>query len=498
MINIKISPAVMVSFALALFTASILLLSGFFGLFPDREKENIVNRKILAESLAVQLTLLVANSQFRLAEQTIEGFIERNPETTAALMETKTGLALVEVGDTARLRAAQEGSLSTDTHLKVPLLKGTRDWGTLHIQLEPVYKYGWISWFSQSIYGLSLVLASSGFFGYLFIIRRTLRVLDPKNVIPERVKSAFNTLTEGVIIIDEKQHILLANTIFGEKVNRPADTLIGLNIASFGWSLRKDDTVEYPWVTALDKGCSVTGVLMYLNTDNGRYSLSTNCSIIADDKENARGALVTFEDTSELENKNVKLGKLISRLRETEAEIKEKNISLVHLANYDPLTNCYNRRAFFERFDTFFSGAARLACLMVDIDHFKLVNDNYGHAAGDEAIQFMASVLQNQSRENDLVGRYGGEEFCVVMPGANATEAGEIAERIRVTLEEQSVVKLAQIGKMTVSIGVSTLDSLPKTPSEMVDLADKALYVAKESGRNRVVHYDAEHDKASA
>ncbi len=490
-----LSPAVRISMALALFTASILLFSSFFGLFPDWEKNRANNREQICESLAVQLSLLASNSQLRLAEQTIKSFIERNQDANAGLMHTQAGLVLVDVGDTTLLQSNQTGDISTATHVKVPIFYGNRRWGTVHIQFDPLYTEGWLAWFSQSVYGLALFLALSGFFGYLFIIRRTLRELDPKNVIPERVKSAFNTLTEGVVILDEQQHILLANNVFSKKVGRTADALIGLSISTFEWSLRKDDITTYPWMTTLENGHSETGISMYLNTpDCGRYSLSTNSSPIKDDQGKIRGALITFEDISELEKQNTQLNKLINRLRDTEKEVKQKNVSLLKLANFDSLTNCYNRRALFEKFENLFqqcrNTTTNLACLMIDIDHFKSINDNYGHVVGDKAIQFVVQILMEKTRDSDLVGRYGGEEFCVVLPEITIVEASNFAERIRVTLEHKSTVEFTDAEKITVSIGICMLDSQLENPSELVDLADKALYAAKESGRNRVICWD--------
>ncbi|MCP3955214.1 MAG: GGDEF domain-containing protein, partial [Desulfobacterales bacterium] len=106
-----------------------------------------------------------------------------------------------------------------------------------------------------------------------------------------------------------------------------------------------------------------------------------------------------------------------------------------------------------------------------------------GHATGDQVIKAIADVLKTCTRDIDLVGRYGGEEFCVVLPDIDLDTAAKIAERIRATIEKTSCAGL----KVTASLGVSSMESTTHKPDELIDLADKALYAAKKSGRNRVV-----------
>jgi len=120
---------------------------------------------------------------------------------------------------------------------------------------------------------------------------------------------------------------------------------------------------------------------------------------------------------------------------------------------------------------------------MTDIDFFKSVNDRYGHATGDQVIKTVADVLKNCSRDTDIVGRYGGEEFCVILPNLDLEKAAQVAERIRNAIEKISCSGV----KITVSMGVSSLKQSTNKPDELINQADKALYAAKKSGRNRVV-----------
>ncbi|MFT6389567.1 MAG: diguanylate cyclase (GGDEF)-like protein [Cellvibrionaceae bacterium] len=496
--HFKVPPNIRVSLALAVYAASILLISSLFGLFPDKQQTELEKRLDLSKSLVITLSLLLANNQLRLSETTLNEFININQAAIAGFIKTEAGLILIQVGNIEHLQsdANQVDHSPTITHIKIPIFKKNALWATFHVEFNPLYRDGWVGWFVNSIYGLALIVGVCCFVGYLLMLSRMLRELNPQDVIPARVQSAFNTLTEALVIIDDNKYILLANDAFGAKVNRPADALLGLEIASFNWVFRQETPVVYPWESTLSDGSTATGVRMRLDAGNKQHKilLSTNCSPIKDDNGKVRGALITFEDVSELEEQNTQLSKLITRLRETETEIRKKNMALSKLAKYDPLTNCYNRRTLFDTFHYLFQQSRQagtdLSCLMIDIDHFKSVNDNHGHSVGDQVIKFVVGIIQEKTRDTDIVGRYGGEEFCIVLPGFSNEEARNVAERIRVTIQHKSTKELTLVGRITTSIGICLLNSKISSPTEMVDLADKALYQAKNSGRNRVVVWD--------
>jgi diguanylate cyclase (GGDEF)-like protein len=128
-----------------------------------------------------------------------------------------------------------------------------------------------------------------------------------------------------------------------------------------------------------------------------------------------------------------------------------------------------------------------MACLLLDIDHFKRINDSYGHAAGDAVLRQLADLLKRASRVEDLVFRYGGEEFAAVLPNASARAAVQIADRIRALVERYTFLWDQQSIPVTLSIGVANLSSAEKDSQALIEAADAALYQARRSGRNRVV-----------
>ena len=157
------------------------------------------------------------------------------------------------------------------------------------------------------------------------------------------------------------------------------------------------------------------------------------------------------------------------------------------LATTDGLTGLLNRRTFNSLLDRRWREAQRyrrqLSLLLLDIDHFKRVNDTHGHPAGDAVLRGVARLLQKCARETDAVARYGGEELAVVLPETDADGARAIAERIRRTIEAAQHPTEQGVLRVTVSIGIATT---ARSPEELVESADKALYRAKQSGRNRV------------
>ncbi|WP_051564401.1 GGDEF domain-containing protein [Desulfovermiculus halophilus] len=192
-----------------------------------------------------------------------------------------------------------------------------------------------------------------------------------------------------------------------------------------------------------------------------------------------------LESMSALNNELSTLGRELSKKNR---ELEEANARISELMRTDPLTKLANRRFFQERFGQMFSLAQRqhlpLSVVMLDIDHFKAVNDTFGHAAGDKVLAALGDLLQKGTREEDLAARFGGEEFIVCLPHTRAGQAWDFAQRIRSELAGLDI--LSNGYTITISAGAAELvggDSV----DELINRADKALYRAKEAGRDRVV-----------
>jgi diguanylate cyclase (GGDEF)-like protein len=177
------------------------------------------------------------------------------------------------------------------------------------------------------------------------------------------------------------------------------------------------------------------------------------------------------------------------------AEWHERATQFQLMSITDPLTGLLNRRYLEERLTDELNRSERynysMSCLMIDIDDFKSYNDRNGHQAGDVALKITAHALKGALRSADVACRYGGEEFCIILPQTSLSEAGVIAERMRqrVADREYPYGKLQPLGNVTVSIGISTLGKYIDTGEKVILAADRALYTAKAQGKNRIYFY---------
>jgi diguanylate cyclase (GGDEF)-like protein len=172
--------------------------------------------------------------------------------------------------------------------------------------------------------------------------------------------------------------------------------------------------------------------------------------------------------------------------------------SLQHLATHDPLTALLNRRAFLDQGTMLLAGAARtrrpVAAMMLDIDHFKSINDTYGHGAGDQVLISFATTLRGCLREGDVLGRHGGEEFAVLLADCTQEDAERIAERVRAAFAATPIdLYDGRRAAATVSIGLAVADAPPYEVEHLLSQADKALYAAKTAGRDRVALVETDH-----
>jgi len=163
----------------------------------------------------------------------------------------------------------------------------------------------------------------------------------------------------------------------------------------------------------------------------------------------------------------------------------------------DTLTHVFTRRYFMERFNEELSRSKklklRLSFLMIDIDHFKDFNDRYGHLVGDAILQNVTRTIKETIRQIDLIGRYGGEEICIILAETDKEQGRFAAERIRRAIEQKIIKAYDEELKSTISIGISTYPGDAHETKSLIERADQALYLAKQAGRNRICLYQPSH-----
>lgn len=494
----RLGPAARIAIGLAALTSLlVLLLDLLLGVFPPAGEPERLARVRLANTVSAQLAVLLQQPQDTM-------LVRRAMEQVVA---TDAGLLSMAVrrADGSLLAATERhedwspppGGGSSITHLMVEVRRQAQPWGQVELRFgPPAPDWRWL----QFMAGMWL----AGCLLYALFLRRVLHHLDPGAAVPERVKHAFDTLTEAVMIVDRDGRIVMANRAFDALHPRAAAAdRLGKPASSLDWLVQAmpGEPHEHAWHRVMDSSEPSTGEVLAIPQPHGAAPrrLVLHASPVKDTRGEVRGALVTFDDVTELDRMNTELRAALGALEASRQEIEAKNRELTELATRDPLSGCFNRRALFAAFEPIFARAraahqhgagsgAGLCVVMSDIDHFKSFNDRYGHAVGDLVIKAVAKALGSTLRPQDILARYGGEEFCILLPGLDIEEARQVADRLRQQIEQHAGEQIEGQGalRITSSFGVASVQGGAPSAQALLEQADAALYAAKKAGRNRV------------
>ena len=495
-----ISPRLQITIALLSLTISLIFIASSLDLLPREDRVDALAqaRATLSGALAVQLAGLASRNDAQPIQDTIDAVVERNGDILSIGIRDTGGRLMVSSKDHASRWQARPDGASTPTMVQIPLLNGDAPAGQIEIAFKPLLEPPTYFGLPSKLLAFIGFIAVTGLAGYYMVLARALRELDPGRAIPDRVKSAFDTLAEGVLIMDDEERILMANRAFGDKILGQRDPALGSSARQLPWlsqACLPMEAAQLPWRLALQSGDAVLGTAMGIRNQAGELQrLTVNATCIVDGQGAARGVIATFDDVTALHRTNEQLERSIHQLQLSQAKVSEQNQKLALLAASDPLTGCLNRRTFFEQAERLLSNAItnrqRLSFIMVDADHFKKVNDRFGHLVGDRVLIGLSNLLKDCCKPPHLLSRYGGEEFCIMLVGVGDAEAESWIERVRLGVSaDRSWLPNGE--RVTVSIGIASLEGRPCTLSELVKRADEALYAAKSGGRNCVVNWKA-------
>ena len=480
-------------------------------LIPD-EKTQVRNSNVqymVARSIAIQAAVAIDSRSIDALNSTFNALLERDDLIRSLAIRDSKGTIVAGTDKHSSVWQPELASTTSGMYIGIPMLRGEAKWGELEVVFNNINLDQGESRSTVKYLWTILFLAIGCFVSYLLFLRRVLNDLDPNAVVPQRVRSALDVLAEGLIVVDKDDMILLANRSFCKKIGRTSEHLLGNSLSSLNWSLSDDQDgsskVAFPWLSVLageQEECGATMKLVMPNTDT--FLFTVHAVPVEGEEHAVRGAIVTFDDQTDVETKNHDLRRSLDEKEKIESDLSRKNKELHVLATRDALSNTFNRRALFEAFEILFgeSGGSEygLSCIMVDIDKFKSINDRFGHGVGDQVIRKLADILNRNSRTTDIVGRYGGEEFCILLPDTSFDKALEIAEVFRNKIETTCGKNIDPPQLITASFGVSNTAFNAKDPIGLSNQADHSLYVAKDSGRNAVVGWPEalKHDRATA
>ncbi len=497
----RMGPIARLSFGVvALLVSLVLLADMLLGVVPVQGAAERHVRQRIAESLAGQITPLLEAGDSTTLGKTIQNVLVRDAEMRSITVRRADGSALMQRGQATPAQQGVSTAASTDEYLRVPIFAGNQVWGEIELRFPKLERPTLRVWLGQPGVQLMLVLGLGGFLLTYAYLRRAMHYLNPSASVPDRVRKAFDTLAEGLLVVNQQSCIVLANRAFRNLHPLAEGELNGRHIESLGWlavGASRSSQTPAPWLQTLKTGAPVSAQPLELRQPDGSaIQLLVSSAAIADNKGRARGCMITFDNVTAVHRANEDLRHAVAKLESSRQRIEEQNEELRLLATRDPLTGCFNRRAFFELAVKAFTHARRgqtgLCCLMVDIDHFKQFNDVHGHAVGDQVIQVVARMLSAGLRLGDFLGRYGGEEFCIVLPGATLQDALAVAERMRADIEASArdAIRGVEVMPIAASFGVASVSPGVRSIEAMVEQADQALYRSKKTGRNRVTPWD--------
>ncbi|UVT18917.1 MAG: PAS domain-containing protein [Nitrospira sp.] len=328
----KIKPLVWISFGLVSLTIS-LMLAGYslVDLVPSHDRQVFEYRRDLVESLAVQYSALAERDQVETIHFAMKTLATRNQNILSLALLQKTGVVVAQVGDHEQVWVQPPGDQSTLQFLQVPIFSADQPWGVLQIAFRESETSGIRRFLTDPWVQFLAFVSVMGFIGYLLFMKRTLRQLDPSGIVPTRVKAALDALTQGVVMIDTQDLIVLANDSFGRAVNRSVTSLIGHDLGALEWTstVSSDSLAVHPWTRAIMDRESVDRTTLLLSLPEGKpRKFLVNTVPIMDDESMVRGALVSFHDVTELDRANTQLKEANSELESSRREILSKNQEL--------------------------------------------------------------------------------------------------------------------------------------------------------------------------
>jgi PAS domain S-box-containing protein len=290
---------------------TLLLAAVILGLVPDHLSARREGRAALAEAIAVNGSAQVTRGNIRGLEATLGLIVERNTDILSAAVRRAGGRALVTIGDHDRHWDAAAGDLSTDSQMKVPIWSAGQKWGQVELRFAPLSAPGWLGIVQNARTKLIAFLALFGFVVFYFYLRKMLQHLDPSQAVPPHVRSALDTLAEGLLVIDLKGQIVLANQAFAATVGRKPNELMGRSASDLAW-VNPDGTPfpkeAFPWTRALADGSPQRNDMIHLrDSKSERLTFLVNCSPVLGSGGRYGGVLISLDDVTQLEENQAEL-----------------------------------------------------------------------------------------------------------------------------------------------------------------------------------------------
>jgi signal transduction histidine kinase/CheY-like chemotaxis protein/HPt (histidine-containing phosphotransfer) domain-containing protein len=313
---------------------SLVMLAFMLGIVPDRESAVREGRAALAESIAVHSTMAVMSTNLQHLEADFKLLADRNADLLSLALRRQDGQILAATEDHAEHWQEMGGEYSKDTQVQVPIWAEERKWGQLELRFKGLNESGIMGVFQTPMLRTLVFLGVLCFVAFSLYLGKVLRQLDPSKAIPGRVRSALDTLAGGLLVLDHKEQIVLANKSFAALLGKTPDDLLGYRAGDLPWMDTEGNEVEAsgrPWVQALHRGEAQTNCMLRLSLPDREWlTFSVNCSPVLGAGAKYAGVLISFDDITQLEKKEIELRQ---SKEEAEAANQAKSAFLANMSH---------------------------------------------------------------------------------------------------------------------------------------------------------------------
>ena len=280
----------------------VLLLAVALGILPNERRAILAGRSSLCEAVAVECAASIQRGDYRHIDQTLAPMLRRDPTVLSAIIRRADGTVIAQFGEEA-------ANVST---IAVPIWANDRKWGGMDVHFIPVQSAGWRGFLSHPAVGIIAFVSLMCAGLYLLYLRKMLQHLDPSKVVPPRVRSALDTLAEGLVVLDGQHRVVLANRAFADIIGKEPDEMLGVHISHFPWesSAAWDAAQAGPWLAAMETQQAIRGVVMRLRDRKSIVrTFCVNCSPVLGGQGESRGVLISLDDITQLERNEAELRK---------------------------------------------------------------------------------------------------------------------------------------------------------------------------------------------
>ena len=401
---------------------SLLLFAILLGFFPDRRGAIRSGRAALAESVACSSAEFIELGEFQRLESNLRLFVRRNKDLLSAAARHDDGTTAVVVGDHLDHWRPMFGEYSTDSQVRVPIVSGAEKWGQIELRFTSLTGSRLLSVCQSAWFRFMLFMGASSFIVYFVYIGKMLEQLDPSRAIPPRVRAALDTMAGGLLVVDLRGRIVLANSALAKILGSEPDDLLGIPASQFAWEsqdgipLTEDAS---PWRQSLNEGAIKRNAIVRLRDDRGTLrTFMVNCSPVLGEHGKCSGALVSFDDVTQLEEKKAELSQA---KEEAEAANRAKSDFLANMSH--EIRTPMNAILGFS--DILRRGYAKSA--EETRRHLNTI-----HASGTHLVELINDIL-------DLSKVESGRFECERLHFAPHLVLGEVVKILRVKAEEKGI-----------------------------------------------------------